>query len=696
MLKKLATVFGVIAVAALVVSLPSFGTRASGEIAINEMNFPDKYLRKDLTEKFGDSLDENEIAGTTFLSVGRNGTIRDITGLDIFTSLEGLDIVYGNLTKPDFKKFTKLKTLEISLAEIDSLDLSGMTTLTELKAYNRPIGNIDLTNCTSLKYIYLYKVSSSDVTPSIKLKGCTAIKILQIEESNINGLDLTDLKNLETLYCTNNKLLTQIDLSNNKKLKFINLAGCNLSEIDLSQNTKVESLFLTDNNIKSLTLECPALYRLECGAKKLQNNVLQALDISKCPQIDNLSCKRCLIDKIYAPKPKDKLNYLDLEGTDAEWVVCIEVVYSIESISWIGDEKNGYTGAQVVYRRTIIPGNESNYMMYPCDISSTKVIAPTCTEKGYTIYNAYIPASKTPDGKEFKASTKGKYTDAKGHSWGKWTVSKKGSADVAGLETRTCSACKKQEKRNSTPACVICGNTLTLNKILDGTSKWVSSDKKIATVDSSGKITGKMAGTVTITETAGSKKSTVKVTVLYKDVTDPDSFWFTPTYVLTDKGIVKGYDNQTRFKPSYKCTRGQMVTFIWRLAGQPEPKSKKCKFTDVKETDYFYKACIWGNEKGIVEGYKNGTFGPGIICARRHAVTFLWRYAGKPDPKSTKTTKFTDISSKDYFYKATLWASEKKILEGYDDNTFRPNGVCLRRQMVTFLYKFDKYVNQGK
>ena len=242
MLKKLAAVFGIIAVTALVVNLPSFGIRASGEIAINETNFPDKYLRKDLTEKFGDSLDENEIAGTTFLSVGRNGTIRDITGLEIFTSLEGLDIGYGKLTEPDFKKFKKLKTLEISLAEIDSLDLSGMTTLTELKAYNRAIGKIDLTNCTSLNYVYLYKVSSSDVTPSIKLKGCTALTKLDIEESQINGVDLTDLKNLETLYCTNNKLLTQIDLSNNKKLTFINLAGCNLTNIDLSKNTKVESL----------------------------------------------------------------------------------------------------------------------------------------------------------------------------------------------------------------------------------------------------------------------------------------------------------------------------------------------------------------------------------------------------------------------------------------------------------------------
>ena len=693
MLKKLATVFGVIALAALVVNLPSYGTRAATGIAINEANFPDEGLRSFLTRKFGDILEEDEIADTTYLYMSDLPYIRDITGLEKFTSLEELKILYSDLTNPDLKKLKKLKKLDLHDSNIESLDLSGMTSLTDLSLSYSHKCKIDLTNCTSLDYVHLYSYKNSEPT-TLTLKGCSAVTRLETNGCNIEKLDLTDLKALKSLSCINDPLMTEIDLSQNKKLTFIDLSGCNLTNIDLSKNTKVESLFLTDNNIKSLTLECPELLRLQCGAETLHNNVLQALDISKCPKIERLSCKYCSIDTIYAPKPKDDLYDLDLTGTDAEWKVVIQIEVTFERSSWIGDEKNGYTGIEVVYRYTTV-GISSVVAGKVYDISSTKVIAPACTEKGYTFYTVVIPASKAPDGKEFSASTKGKYTDAKGHSWGKWTVSKKGSADVAGLETRTCSACKKQEKRNSTPAYVVCGNTLTLNKILDGTSKWKSSNKNIASVDSSGKITGKMAGTITITETAGSKTSTTKVTVLYKDVTDPNDFWFTPTNVLSDKGIVKGYDNQTRFKPSYKCTRGQMVTFIWRLAGQPEPKSKKCKFSDVKETDYFYKACIWGNEKGIVEGYKDGKFRPGTACARRHAVTFLWRYAGKPDPKS-KNNKFDDVKPENYFYKATLWASEKKILEGYDDNTFRPNGICLRRQMVTFLYKFDKYVNQGK
>ena len=242
---------------------------------------------------------------------------------------------------------------------------------------------------------------------------------------------------------------------------------------------------------------------------------------------------------------------------------------------------------------------------------------------------------------------------------------------------------------------VICGKALTINATLKGsTSKitWKSSDTKVAAVDATGKITAKMAGTVTITATAAGKSASCKVTVLYKDVTNSKDFWYAPTNYLTAKGVVKGYANQTEFRPANNCTRAQMVTFIWRLQGEPKPKTTKCKFSDVKKTDYFYKACIWGNENHIVEGYKDGTFGPQIVCARKHAVTFLWRLAGQPAPK-TKTNKFTDVKEKDYFYKATLWASEKGILAGYSDGTFRPNGDCLRRQMVTFLYKYDKFVN---
>ena len=201
-----------------------------------------------------------------------------------------------------------------------------------------------------------------------------------------------------------------------------------------------------------------------------------------------------------------------------------------------------------------------------------------------------------------------------------------------------------------------------------------------------------MAGNVTITASAAGKSAACKVAVLYKDVTDKSEFWYKPTYYLTETGVAKGYANQTEFRPANDCTRAQMVTFLWRLQGEPKPKKTTCNFADVKSDDYFFKPVLWAVENGITTGVSKTKFNPQGICTRAQTVTFLWRMAGKPKAKAT-TCKFKDVKSGDYFYNATIWASEMKIVAGYDDGTFKPQGKCLRRQMVTFLYKYDKYVN---
>ena len=243
-------------------------------------------------------------------------------------------------------------------------------------------------------------------------------------------------------------------------------------------------------------------------------------------------------------------------------------------------------------------------------------------------------------------------------------------------------------------AAVTAGKTLDLSKIKAWKgATFTMSNKLIASIDKSGKITGKQAGSATVTvKTKDGKKETFNLRVLYKDVTNISDFWYEPTNSLTAMGVVKGYDKQTNFKPANECSRAQMVTFLWRLAGEPAPKAKTTSFKDIKAKDYFYKPVLWAVEKGITTGVSKTKFDPQGICTRAQTVTFLWRMAGKPEPKS-KTSKFSDVKSKDYFYKATIWASEKKIVAGYDDGTFKPQGKCLRRQMVTFLYKYDKFVN---
>lgn len=239
---------------------------------------------------------------------------------------------------------------------------------------------------------------------------------------------------------------------------------------------------------------------------------------------------------------------------------------------------------------------------------------------------------------------------------------------------------------------VVCGNSMNLSLLNVGNwdVSWKSSNSSIAQV-TDGRVLANKAGSVTIMATCEGKTVKKVLQVLYKDVTDPKDFWFEPTNVLTNRGIVQGYDRQTTFKPENNCTRAQMVTFLWRLKGTPNPKASTTKFKDVKKSAYYFKAVLWATEKGITTGYSKTSFKPNNVCTRAQTVTFLWRMANKPNPKST-ANKFKDIGKKDYFYKAVLWASEKKIVEGYKNKTFRPQNKCTRRQMVTFLYKYSKNV----
>ncbi len=225
--------------------------------------------------------------------------------------------------------------------------------------------------------------------------------------------------------------------------------------------------------------------------------------------------------------------------------------------------------------------------------------------------------------------------------------------------------------------------------------KWTSSDSSVASVDGIGILSGKKIGKAVLTGNHNGATITVKVDVVYKDVKDSSKFWYTPTYYLSEKDVVKGYDNQTKFKPANNCTRAQMVAFLWRLAGNPAPKASTTKFTDVKKGTYYYKAVIWAVEKGITTGTSKTKFSPSGVCTRAQTVTFLWRMAGKPSTGNAKNP-FKDVKKSNYFYNAVIWASGKKIVAGYSDGTFKPSGKCLRRQMVTFLYKYDKVVNKGK
>ena len=142
----------------------------------------------------------------------------------------------------------------------------------------------------------------------------------------------------------------------------------------------------------------------------------------------------------------------------------------------------------------------------------------------------------------------------------------------------------------------------------------------------------------------------------------------------------------TTFSPNAGCTRAQVVTFLWRAAGEPEPTGTSNPFTDVKEGAYYYKAVLWAVENKVTTGTSTTTFSPDATCTRAQIVTFLWRFEGEP-ASSTTTNPFTDVKAGAYYEKAVLWASETGVTVGTSATTFSPDDTCTRAQVVTFLYR---------
>ncbi len=148
-------------------------------------------------------------------------------------------------------------------------------------------------------------------------------------------------------------------------------------------------------------------------------------------------------------------------------------------------------------------------------------------------------------------------------------------------------------------------------------------------------------------------------------------------------GITEGVGGNL-FDPTGTCTRAQMVTFLWRAAGRPEPTTGSNPFSDLDESAYYYKAVLWAAENGITVGVGGGRFDPDGTVSRSQSVTFLYRaLGGKAEGSST----FDDVQIGAYYYNAVLWAAENGITFGTGDTSFSPDDDCLRAQIVTFLYR---------
>lgn len=172
----------------------------------------------------------------------------------------------------------------------------------------------------------------------------------------------------------------------------------------------------------------------------------------------------------------------------------------------------------------------------------------------------------------------------------------------------------------------------------------------------------------------------------FEDVLN-DEYYFLPVWWALENGITSGVDT-LHFLPGQPCTRAQVVTFLWRTFGSPEPISATSSFTDLNQDAYYYKAVLWALENNITAGISEDSFAPDATVTREQFVTFLWRAEGKPAPVSTESP-YQDVNNPEKFsYLAILWAAENGITSGTSENAFSPAGYCTRAQVITFLYRY--------
>ena len=213
--------------------------------------------------------------------------------------------------------------------------------------------------------------------------------------------------------------------------------------------------------------------------------------------------------------------------------------------------------------------------------------------------------------------------------------------------------------------------------------------EELAVIDKNGnelKLTDKGNGKYTFTMPAGKVEinaAFVKEVEIspFSDVST-SAYYYEAVKWAQEKGITGGIGNGL-FGPNQPCTRAQIVTFLWRAAGSPEPKSMS-SFSDVSADSYYAKAVAWAVENGITTGTGDGKFSPDATCTRAQSVTFLFRAIGKlVDSKA----EFSDVLTDSYYANAVAWAVENGVTNGIGGGLFGPNNSCTRAQIVTFLFR---------
>ncbi len=283
------------------------------------------------------------------------------------------------------------------------------------------------------------------------------------------------------------------------------------------------------------------------------------------------------------------------------------------------------------------------------------VTAPTCTLGGYTMYTCSC-------GNSYKDT----YVDALGHNY------------VSGV----CTRCNAKDPNYQAPhthsyTAAVTAPTCTAAGYTTYTCSVCNDSYKGSYTDSLGH--SYVGGVCT---RCGAKDPDYKPAVSFVDVPS-DAFYANAVKWAVENEITTGVGNN-RFDPNGQCTRGQVVTFLWRAAGKPTV-STNVSFSDVQPGAFYYEAVKWAVANGITTGVGGNRFAPNDSCTRGQVVTFLHRAENSPSVSSVSS--FTDVPATAFYYNAVNWAVANGITNGTGNGRFSPNDTCTRGQVVTFLYR---------
>ena len=691
----------------MVVGLLPTAAFAAGYVEINETNFPDakfrSFVKENLDKNKDDILDAMEIAAVKMIEANKMG-IKSLEGVGFFTALETLKCWDNELTGLDLSKNTALKNLQCSNSKLQSLDLSQNPNLTQLYCGRNPLTTLDLSKNAKLKVLNCSGFANRRTKlTELDLSQNTALESLDCSINELKQLNVSGCTALKKLSCSSNQLTT-LDVSKNVNLTFLNCGSNQLTALDVSNNPKLEDLSCDYN---SLTL----------------------LDLSKNPELEILSCRKngfTSLDLDANKKIGEKILYLENQFYH-KGVLNAGETFDMKTLpgsfdpsrtkNWIGGTVDAAgiltvdaDATEVTYDYQTKSGNTDAKYLMSCKLNVKGGTTPVA-KYAISVTGGIANLAKAAEGSVVTLTAD---APAANMHFARWEVESGSQAVTFANATNSTTTFPMPAGEVKVKAVFEADEIMVpiqyaVSVLNDGNGKAFASPAKAA-ADTAITLTATpnagyhfkawrvILGGVTITDNKFTMPAEdVEVQAVFEkdapiskhpflDV--PAGAYYEDAVVwAVGKGITSG-TNATTFDPNGTCTRAQAVTFLWRAAGSPTPKTKLMPFPDVPVGSYYWNAVLWAIEQGITEGTSYLTFSPNDSCTRAQIVTFLWRAKGNPSVSGN--APFTDVAPDAYYAAAVTWAEKNGITGGIGNGLFGSNNTCTRAQIVTFLYRAMK------